>query len=218
MAHANAKSPAEKECVQCHRPAEPGGGRCRFCILEVEACEAFWAVIVRQFPNAQGGDLSPERTIGQRMANVDAIDEWIRNNVPSEHHDEPVAAEGETHPRSPNTEELRQLIDCLRAQGHDPDTAAELVRCASLAVFDDYVSGSPGYAGKVMCVVWDGGPSFFDVFIWEKGKLLRSDRDDDAKQCGECGSTNGTVCRDCRKARSARSSEANPDTLSPPTR
>jgi hypothetical protein len=187
-------------------------------MLEVEACEAFWAVIARRFPNARGGDLSPERTIGQRMANVDAIDEWIRNNVPPEYSDEPVTAGNETHPRSPDTDELRQLTDWLRAQGHESETAAELVRCASVAVFDNYISGCPGYAGKVISVVWDGGPSFFDVFIWEKGKLLRSDRDSDAKQCGECGSTNGTVCRDCRKAWSTRSNEANPDTLSPPTR
>jgi hypothetical protein len=81
MANANETSPAEESCFQCGRPAGPDGGRCRHCILEVEACEAFWAVIVRQFPEAKSGDLSPERTIRQRMANVDAIAEWISNNA-----------------------------------------------------------------------------------------------------------------------------------------
>jgi hypothetical protein len=39
-------------------------------------------VVARHFPEARFGDLSPERTIRQRMSNVDAIEEWIRNNVP----------------------------------------------------------------------------------------------------------------------------------------
>lgn len=82
MATLHETSPA-KQCFQCHRPAVPDDGRCRYCILEVEADEAFWAVIVRHFPEAKYGDLSPERTIRQRTANVDAIEEWIRNNVPS---------------------------------------------------------------------------------------------------------------------------------------
>ena len=80
----NETSPAEKLCHQCHRPAESNDGRCRYCILEVEASEAFWAVIVRHFPEAKYGDLSPWRTIRQIVANVDAIEEWISNNVPQE--------------------------------------------------------------------------------------------------------------------------------------
>lgn len=82
MANANETSPAKRTCFQCDREADPEDGRCRCCILEAEASEAFWAVIVRHFPEAKFGDLSPERTIGQRMANADAIEEWIRNNVP----------------------------------------------------------------------------------------------------------------------------------------
>jgi len=77
----NEPSPASKTCSQCDRSPIPGDALCRYCILEVEACEAFWEVIVRHFPDAKSGDLSPERTIRQRMANVDAIEEWIRNNV-----------------------------------------------------------------------------------------------------------------------------------------
>ena len=84
MTQANETSPAKKLCRQCHRPAEPGKGRCRYCILEVEASEAFWDVIVRHFPEAKYGDLSPWRTIRQIVANVDAIEEWISNNVPQE--------------------------------------------------------------------------------------------------------------------------------------
>ena len=84
MATPHVTPPAEHRCFQCHRRAVPDDGRCRYCILEVEACEAFWAVIVRHFPEAKYGDLSPERTIRQRIANFDAIEEWIGNNVPSD--------------------------------------------------------------------------------------------------------------------------------------
>lgn len=73
-----------KHCCHCSRPVAPHEARCRYCILEVEASEAFWAVIVRHFPTAKYGDLSPERTIRQITANVDAIEEWISNNVPDE--------------------------------------------------------------------------------------------------------------------------------------
>ncbi len=80
----NPTSPAERTCFQCHRPAVRDDGRCRYCILEAEASEAFWAAIVRHFPEAKYGDLSPERTIRQRVANVNAIEEWISSNVPSD--------------------------------------------------------------------------------------------------------------------------------------
>lgn len=84
MAKANETSTAESECFQCNRSAAPGEGRCRFCILEAEASKAFWGIIVKHFPEAKFGDLSPERTIHQRIANVDAIEEWISNNVPTQ--------------------------------------------------------------------------------------------------------------------------------------
>ncbi len=75
-------SSSEKSCRHCRRSAVPdGNGNCRICNLEVEASEAFWAVIVRHFPEAKSGDLSPDRTIRQILVNVDAIAEWICNNV-----------------------------------------------------------------------------------------------------------------------------------------
>lgn len=81
MTSTNETSLARRTCIQCDRPAVPGDSRCRPCILEEEACEAFWSVIVKHFPEAKFGDLSPERTIAQRLANSDAIAEWIDNNV-----------------------------------------------------------------------------------------------------------------------------------------
>ncbi len=51
--------------------------------LTREADDAFWAVIVRHFPEAKNGDLSPERTIALTQAAEEAVEEWIGNNVPS---------------------------------------------------------------------------------------------------------------------------------------
>jgi hypothetical protein len=51
--------------------------------LTEQALEAFWEVIVRHYPQARTGDLSPERTIALDLAAEAAIQEWVRNNVPT---------------------------------------------------------------------------------------------------------------------------------------
>lgn len=99
-------------------------------------------------------------------------------------------------PRSPNADELRQLADWLQSHGHD-EYAAEIATYAYVAVYDHYTTDSPGYAGKLMSVVWSGSPTFFDVFTWEDGKIERGDRDYDEKECCGCGAKNGTLCGNC---------------------
>ena len=47
-----------------------------------EALDAFWKVLVKRFPQAKTGDLSPEPTIALQRAAEDAVSEWIDNNVP----------------------------------------------------------------------------------------------------------------------------------------
>jgi len=43
----------------------------------------------------------------------------------------------------------------------------------------------------------DGAPSFFDVFTWEQGEMVRSGREYDEKECDRCGEPNGTLCANC---------------------
>ena len=80
-------------------------------------------------------------------------------------------------PRVPTTTEKVELIEAvLRRWYRDPDAGvreevAWLVNAAAIAVFDDYCTGGPGYAGKVLVVVWDGGPSQTEVYIWHDGTL-----------------------------------------------
>jgi hypothetical protein len=50
--------------------------------LAYEALDAFGEVIAKRFPQALSGDLSPQRTFALHEAAMDAIAEWIENNVP----------------------------------------------------------------------------------------------------------------------------------------
>lgn len=55
--------------------------------LTDKALDAFWQVIVDQFPNATSGDLSPGATLALGMAAEEAIREWIANNVTTQESD-----------------------------------------------------------------------------------------------------------------------------------
>lgn len=80
-------------------------------------------------------------------------------------------------PRRPNADELAQLSDWVQSVGAVHESATIAPQSAYVAVFDDYITGSLGYAGKLMSVVWDGGPSFVDVFIWQDKEIIRIERD-----------------------------------------
>ena len=45
-----------------------------------------------------------------------------------------------------------------------------MIENAAIAVFENYMSDGPGYAGKVMVVVWSGGPEFTDTYTWSTGQ------------------------------------------------
>jgi len=100
-------------------------------------------------------------------------------------------------PRAPTADELSQLAAWLHEQGHDGETVSLLARDAFTAVYDAYRTDGPGYADKLISVVWPGGPSFFDVFIWKDGTIVRTAREYDEKACDRCGGHNGTYCFNC---------------------
>lgn len=52
-------------------------------VLIDEALTAFWEVVVRNYPQAKTGDLSPWATVKLMLAAENAIEEWTCNNVPS---------------------------------------------------------------------------------------------------------------------------------------
>lgn len=60
-------------------------------------------------------------------------------------------------PRSFTPAEAQQVIDEINAfYGCDHDTSA----IEYSAVFDRFISDSPGYAGGVAVIVWSGGPCY----------------------------------------------------------
>jgi hypothetical protein len=50
--------------------------------LAEDAQVAFWEVLVKRYPEAKTGELSIDRTIHLHMAALEAIEEWVEQNVP----------------------------------------------------------------------------------------------------------------------------------------
>ena len=82
------------------------------------------------------------------------------------------------NPRKPTEEEKEQLIQYLFEQENtanpteeDREDKAGMIENAAIAVFDGYITDGPGYSGRVMVVVWSGGPDITETFVWREGKL-----------------------------------------------
>ena len=76
--------------------------------------------------------------------------------------------------REPTEQELTELKDYLYLEAiHDltHDEVEAFVAEATIGVFDGYVSESPGYAGKLMVVVW-AYPEMYELYKWDEQKML----------------------------------------------
>lgn len=75
--------------------------------------------------------------------------------------------------RALTNEEQKELLEyVVNAKYVDPtpaDWGEEALYLENIwsVVFEDYITDGPGYAGKVMVVVWGGSPSFTETFIWQ---------------------------------------------------
>jgi len=80
-------------------------------------------------------------------------------------------------PRKPTEPEKQELAEYTTQTCYQEPTPEDLDQQISFAdeayivVFDHYITDCPGYAGKVMVVVWSGAPEFHQVFIWRDGKI-----------------------------------------------
>ena len=75
------------------------------------------------------------------------------------------------NPRKPTEAEKNELVTYLLVNDYanDKDEREQVegfVKSAAIAVFDDYISGGPGYAGKIMVVIYDGGPYQTETYTW----------------------------------------------------
>ena len=84
------------------------------------------------------------------------------------------------NPRKPTQEEKNELIKFLLTKDYSNDEGERenvegYVENAAIAVFDNYVTGGPGYSGKVMVVVYDGGTNQTETYSWNSldGKIRR---------------------------------------------
>src|SRR6266567_7768141 len=85
------------------------------------------------------------------------------------------------NPRKPTQQEKQELVNYVAKQQHDLPTEADLAEAreeaegwlenAAVSVFDHYITDSPGYAGKVLVVVWPASPSVTETYIWRDGHI-----------------------------------------------
>lgn len=79
--------------------------------------------------------------------------------------------------RVPTDEEKKELALYIAERDYIKHTSEELkyleesIDNQSIAVFNDYITDGPGYAGKLMVVVWGGAPEFTETFVWTKNKI-----------------------------------------------
>lgn len=86
--------------------------------------------------------------------------------------------------RKPTEEEKKELLEHVIASKYIKEPSAEerqdeadvIDNSAYIAVFDDYITDGPGYAGKVMVVVWSGAPEFTETYYWPR-PILPEDED-----------------------------------------
>jgi hypothetical protein len=78
------------------------------------------------------------------------------------------------NPRIPTKEEKIELVEYLLKHDLKNDENERVniegfVESAAIAVFDNYITSSPGYSGKLMVVVYDGAPEMTETYTWIKG-------------------------------------------------
>jgi hypothetical protein len=78
-------------------------------------------------------------------------------------------------PRKPTSDELKALYKYYEGKGIDLD---EVGWEKWVAVFDDYITDSVGYAGRVMVVVWGDSPTMYEAFTFDStpGQELKVNR------------------------------------------
>lgn len=75
-------------------------------------------------------------------------------------------------PRKPTVHEKQELAQYLMTDaGYEYDEIIGWIENSAVAVFEDYCTGSPGYVGKILMVVWEAAPTVFNVYVWNNGSI-----------------------------------------------
>jgi hypothetical protein len=75
--------------------------------------------------------------------------------------------------RIPTKEEKVELVEYilkhdLRNDENERANIEGFVESAAIAVFDNYITSSPGYSGNLMVVVYQGAPEMTETYTWVK--------------------------------------------------
>ena len=75
--------------------------------------------------------------------------------------------------RIPTKEEKIELVEYilkhdLKSDENERVNIEGFVERAAIAVFDNYITSSPGYSVKLMVVVYDGAPEMTETYTWVK--------------------------------------------------
>lgn len=80
--------------------------------------------------------------------------------------------------REPTVAEKADIAEYLNAEcggNTEPEYGTEMVERSWIGVADRYISDGPGYAGKVIAVIYPAGPETHDILYYGKdGKLVRA--------------------------------------------
>jgi hypothetical protein len=83
--------------------------------------------------------------------------------------------------RPPNELECLDIIAYMESQGAadlwEPGAMMDdLLGRTCIGVADKYITDGPGYAGRVIVIIWPGAPETHDVLCYDKeGKLYRAE-------------------------------------------
>lgn len=89
-------------------------------------------------------------------------------------------------PRQPNQTELEQVAQWyVNNHGLGFEEAVGTVNQGYYVVIDSYVTGGPGFAGKVLIEIGSNGPGFHTVYTWNDGKIQRRDQSDELQDKDE---------------------------------
>lgn len=88
--------------------------------------------------------------------------------------------------RQPTDDELDDLVQWYRdTRDHDRKEVVETVSQCYHVIIEDYVTGCPGYAGRVLIQVGGAGPAYNAVYIWTDDGLKRCDQTDEIRVKGD---------------------------------
>jgi hypothetical protein len=85
-----------------------------------------------------------------------------------------------TTTRLPTKAELKELVEFMvrnernRYSVEDIEQEMTLLACQNaIATFPNYYTGAPGFSGKLAIVVAGFSPGHYEVYGWNKGKLMQ---------------------------------------------